>query len=122
LARFSDLRCKFDILAGQERFRTITSTYYRGTHGVIIVYDITSAESFRSVKKWTEEIERNCDAIPTILVGNKLDREESRVVQRNDGQFYADAKGIAFFETSAMNGENVDLASPYFKTVIIYYI
>lgn len=105
--------------AGQERFRTITSTYYRGTHGVIIVYDITNADSFRSVKKWTEEIERNCDQIPTLLVGNKLDREESRVVQRNDGQSYAAAKGIDFFETSAMNGENVDLIfSSLTKTIM----
>ncbi|KAI6176571.1 hypothetical protein M3Y97_00812800 [Aphelenchoides bicaudatus] len=95
--------------AGQERFRTITSTYYRGTHGVIIVYDITSAESFRNVKKWSEEIDKNCDNIPTIIVGNKLDREDARVVQRSDGQMYADAKQIKFFETSAMNGENVDL-------------
>jgi hypothetical protein len=48
-----------------------------------------------------------------ILVGNKLDREESRVVQRNDGQCYADAKGVKFFETSAMNGENVDLVDTF---------
>lgn len=63
----------------------------------MIVYDITNAESFRNVKKWAEEIERNCDQIPTILVGNKLDRDDFRVVQRNDGQSYADAKGIRFF-------------------------
>ena len=44
--------------AGQERFRTISSTYYRGAHGIIIVYDITNIESFHSVKRWMQEIEK----------------------------------------------------------------
>ncbi|XP_021531163.1 ras-related protein Rab-35 isoform X2 [Aotus nancymaae] len=53
--------------AGQERFRTITSTYYRGTHGVIVVYDVTSAESFVNVKRWLHEINQNCDDVCRIL-------------------------------------------------------
>ncbi|XP_016114404.1 ras-related protein Rab-35-like [Sinocyclocheilus grahami] len=53
--------------AGQERFRTITSTYYRGTHGVIVVYDVSSAESFVNVKRWLHEINQNCDDVCRIL-------------------------------------------------------
>ncbi|XP_034275628.1 ras-related protein Rab-35-like isoform X2 [Pantherophis guttatus] len=53
--------------AGQERFRTITSTYYRNTHGVIIVYDVTNAESFVNVKRWLHEIGQNCDNVCKIL-------------------------------------------------------
>uniref|UniRef100_A0A915E9C2 Ras-related protein Rab-35 n=1 Tax=Ditylenchus dipsaci TaxID=166011 RepID=A0A915E9C2_9BILA len=64
--------------AGQERFRTITSTYYRGTHGVIVVYDVTSGESFSNVKRWLHEIESNCDNVQKILVGNKIDEPERR--------------------------------------------
>lgn len=53
--------------AGQERFRTITSTYYRGTHGVIVVYDVTSGETFANVKRWLHEIENNCEVVNRIL-------------------------------------------------------
>uniref|UniRef100_K7FBX3 RAB35, member RAS oncogene family n=1 Tax=Pelodiscus sinensis TaxID=13735 RepID=K7FBX3_PELSI len=58
--------------AGQERFRTITSTwYYRNTHGVIIVYDVTNPESFVNVKRWLHEIGQNCDSVCKVLEGNK---------------------------------------------------
>ena len=65
--------------AGQERFRTITSTYYRGTHGVIVVYDVTSGESFANVKRWLHEIDQNCDVVNRILVGNKNDDPDRKV-------------------------------------------
>ena len=63
----------------QERFRTITSTYYRGTHGVIVVYDVTSGESFANVKRWLHEIDQNCDVVNRILVGNKNDDPDRKV-------------------------------------------
>ena len=63
----------------QERFRTITSTYYRGTHGVIVVYDVTSGDSFANVKRWLHEIDQNCDVVNRILVGNKNDDPDRKV-------------------------------------------
>ncbi|MGH0163427.1 UNVERIFIED_CONTAM: hypothetical protein FKN15_071377 [Acipenser sinensis] len=94
--------------AGQERFRTITSTYYRGTHGVIVVYDVTSAESFVNVKRWLHEINQNCDDVCRILVGNKNDDPQSKVVETNDAQKFAEQMGIHLFETSAKENLNVE--------------
>jgi len=94
--------------AGQERFRTITSTYYRGTHGVIVVYDVTSGESFANVKRWLHEIEQNCDVVNRILVGNKNDAPDRKVVLTEDAQRFADQMGIQLFETSAKENINVE--------------
>ncbi|KAK3527500.1 hypothetical protein QTP86_023717 [Hemibagrus guttatus] len=94
--------------AGQERFRTITSTYYRGTHGVIVVYDVTSAESFVNVKRWLHEINQNCDDVCRILVGNKNDDPNSKVVETADAQKFAEQMDIRLFETSAKENINVE--------------
>jgi len=94
--------------AGQERFRTITSTYYRGTHGVIVVYDVTSGESFANVKRWLHEIDQNCDVVNRILVGNKNDDPERKVVLTEDAKRFADQMGIQLFETSAKDNINVE--------------
>jgi len=94
--------------AGQERFRTITSTYYRGTHGVIVVYDVTSGESFANVKRWLHEIDQNCDVVNRILVGNKNDAPDRKVVETHDAQRFAQQMGIQLFETSAKENLNVE--------------
>ncbi|KAJ7400891.1 Ras-related protein Rab-35 [Pitangus sulphuratus] len=94
--------------AGQERFRTITSTYYRGTHGVIVVYDVTSAESFVNVKRWLHEINQNCDDVCRILVGNKNDDPERKVVETEDAYKFAGQMEIQLFETSAKENINVE--------------
>ncbi|XP_018496327.1 ras-related protein Rab-35 [Galendromus occidentalis] len=94
--------------AGQERFRTITSTYYRGTHGVIVVYDVTNGESFANVKRWLHEIDQNCDVVNRILVGNKNDDPQRKVVLTEDAQAFADRMNIELFETSAKDNFNVE--------------
>ncbi|XP_074000246.1 RAS oncogene family member Rab35 [Rhodnius prolixus] len=94
--------------AGQERFRTITSTYYRGTHGVIVVYDVTSGDSFANVKRWLHEIEQNCEVVNRILVGNKNDTPDRKVVLTEDAQRFADQMAIQLFETSAKENINVE--------------
>lgn len=94
--------------AGQERFRTITSTYYRGTHGVLVVYDVSSGESFANVQRWLHEIDQNCDVVNRILVGNKDDDPDRKVVLTQDAQRFAEKMQIKLFETSAKDNKNVE--------------
>lgn len=94
--------------AGQERFRTITSTYYRGTHGVIVVYDVSNGDSFANVKRWLHEIEQNCEVVNRILVGNKNDAPDRKVVLTEDAQRFAEQMNIQLFETSAKDNINVE--------------
>ncbi|WOL01586.1 ras-related protein RABD1 isoform X1 [Canna indica] len=97
--------------AGQERFRTITSSYYRGAHGIIIVYDITEMESFNNIKQWLSEIDRYAsDSVCKLLVGNKCDLAENRVVEEEKAKEFADSLGIPFLETSAKDSINVEEA------------
>ena len=75
--------------AGQERFRTITSSYYRKADGIVIVYDITNMKSFENVSKWINEIETFAggnEMVSKILIGNKSDLKESRVVSTEQGK------------------------------------
>eukprot|EP01051_Picozoa_sp_SAG22_P023556 SAG22_NODE_6129_length_895_cov_1.271357_2_plen_169_part_01 len=106
-----DKKIKFQLwdTAGQERFRTITSSYYRGSHGIIIVYDVTDEKSFEDVNIWLEEIEKHAgQSVCKLLVGNKSDLSESRVVTFEQGKAFAEAKGMSFFETSAKGNYNVE--------------
>lgn len=94
--------------AGQERFRTITATYYRGTHGVIVVYDVSNGQSFANVKRWLHEIDQNCDEVSRILVGNKDDDPDMKVVLTQDAQRFAEQMDIQLYETSAKENKNVE--------------
>ncbi|KAI9757859.1 MAG: hypothetical protein M4579_003295 [Chaenotheca gracillima] len=96
--------------AGQERFRTLSNSYYRGAHGILLLYDITNRDSFLSMERWFEEAESNgMPGVVTYLVGSKLDRAAtSRAVQSAEGQALADAHGAAgFCEVSAKTRDNV---------------
>ena len=97
---------------GKERFRytRYPSFSYRGAQGVIIVYDITSMESFDEVKQqYIEDIERYaCEDISRLLVGNKSDLTYKRAVETVSAKEFADSLGIPFFETSAKNAMNVE--------------
>ena len=95
--------------AGQERFRTITSSYYRGAHGILLIFDVTDSKSFEEVSGWLEEIRSY--AVPTVnivLVGNKCDMERARKVTTQEAKQFAEENGVAYRETSALSGENVD--------------
>eukprot|EP01132_Coremiostelium_polycephalum_P003668 gene3668-4568_t len=95
--------------AGQERFRTITSSFYRGAHGVLIVYDMTDQTSFNNVKLWMQEIQRYAVVgVSRVLVGNKFDQDDKKVVSSTAAKEYADSIGVPFLETSAKTGFNVE--------------
>ena len=97
--------------AGQERFKNITSTYYKGSHGVMLVYDVTDPESFNGIQMWLGEVQKHAGPnIVKILIGNKCDLEEDRKVTTKQGQELADKLGIKFLETSAKKKINVEEA------------
>jgi len=97
--------------AGQERFRTITSAYYRGADGIIMVYDVTSSDSFDHVNDWLKEVNRYAsEGTCKLLVGNKSDRTADRVVTTESAKEFAYELGIAFLETSAKSAKNVEEA------------
>ncbi len=93
--------------AGQDRYKSITKTYYKGSQGIVLVYDVTSMDTFEKIQHWIKQIENNASRnVKKVLVGNKCDKEE-RQVSTEQGQKLADEKGIKFFETSAKTNENV---------------
>eukprot|EP01120_Amphizonella_sp_Union-15-10_P003899 TRINITY_DN1434_c0_g1_i1.p1 TRINITY_DN1434_c0_g1~~TRINITY_DN1434_c0_g1_i1.p1 ORF type:complete len:202 (-),score=30.01 TRINITY_DN1434_c0_g1_i1:34-639(-) len=95
---------------GQERFRTITNNYYRGSHGIVIVYDITNKESFDNLSTWISQPQyANTDAT-RLLVGNKLDLESLRQVPTDLAEEWAKNNGMHFCEASAKDASNVEQA------------
>ncbi|PHH78640.1 hypothetical protein CDD80_6532 [Ophiocordyceps camponoti-rufipedis] len=97
--------------AGQERFRTITTAYYRGAMGILLVYDVTDERSFNNIRTWFENVEHHAtEGVNKILIGNKCDWEEKRVISQEKGQALADELGIPFLEVSAKSNINIDKA------------
>ena len=93
--------------AGQDRFRTIVSSYYRGAHGILLIFDLTDIESFKSLNNWLIEIERNANKnVIKILIGNKCDLNERKVTMKQASEF-AEENGMKYIETSAKNNINV---------------
>lgn len=97
--------------AGQERFRSITHAYYRDSQALLLLYDVTSESSFENIRAWLAEIyEYASSDVIIMLLGNKADLNKERVVSREQGEKLAKDHNVAFMETSAKSGLNVDLA------------
>ncbi|KAH8584694.1 Rab2 GTPase [Cryptosporidium sp. chipmunk genotype I] len=96
--------------AGQESFRSITRSYYRGAAGALLVYDITRRDTFNHLSKWLNDVKRNATPNMTIiLVGNKSDLDR-REVTTEEGVEFAEQNGLLFIETSAKTSNNVEEA------------
>ena len=97
--------------AGQERYRSITNAYYKGAKGSLLVYDITNPKTFESIDRWLSDLKVNGDEnISVVLLGNKSDLESDRKVSTQQGKEKAEFYKLAFMETSALNGNNIDKA------------
>jgi len=97
--------------AGQDRFRSIVRSYYRGAAGALLVYDITRRESFEHISQWLTEARNHADPDLVItLVGNKCDKAQDRQVTFEEGRSFAQRYGLYFVETSAVTGHMVDQA------------
>ena len=93
--------------AGQERFRTIARGYYKGAHGIILIYDVTNAKSFDNIKKWLSQIKEEAPSkVCVILVANKIDIEK-REVTKEEGEALANDYNLDIFESSARDNINV---------------
>jgi len=94
--------------AGQERFRSVTRSYYRGAAGTVLVYDVTSRESYNHVSSWLNDARSLANPdIAIVLVGNKVDLTSEREVTFLEASRFAQENGLIFLETSALTGEGV---------------
>ncbi|KAH8273766.1 ras-related protein Rab-10 [Drosophila bipectinata] len=97
--------------AGQERFHTITTSYYRGAMGIMLVYDITNEKSFENIVKWLRNIDEHANEdVEKMILGNKCDMTDKRVVNKERGEAIAREHGIRFMETSAKSNTNIEEA------------
>ena len=123
---FKDVTCKdgntykIKIMdtAGQEQYHSMTLNMLKICKGILLVYSITDKDSFNNLEsKWINEINDSVDVnnIPIVLIGNKKDLEDERVIEEQSAREFANKFNIKFFETSSKTGENVDLA---FKELI----
>lgn len=97
--------------AGQERFRALTTSYYRGAHGVIVVYDVTEQASFDHMASWMKDVDLySGEEVTKLLIGNKDDLPEAKVVDTNEAREFAREHNMLFMEASAMRAMNVAAA------------
>ena len=95
--------------AGQDKYRTIAKNYYKGSHGILLLYDITKLSSFDNIREWIRDIKEEVDENAILfLIGNKIDLTDKRIISKEKGTELAEEYKIPFFEASAKSGENVD--------------
>ena len=97
--------------AGQERYRSITNAYYKGAKGGLLIFDLTRRATFDSIDKWIPDLKTNGDEnMVIILIGNKNDLKEQREVSTEEGENKAKMFKMAYMETSALDGNNIENA------------
>ena len=108
---YDDKKIKLQIwdTAGEERYRTITASYYRGANAIAIVFDLTKIETFEHVKRWIEDINKYAkENVLKFMIGNKSDLIQKRQINYMDARNFASKMNITYFETSAKNNENIN--------------
>ncbi|GMI86788.1 GTP-binding 2 [Hibiscus trionum] len=97
--------------AGQESFRSITRSYYRGAAGALLVYDITRRETFNHLMSWLEDARQHGNPdMAVMVIGNKCDLSHRRAVNKEEGEQFAKENGLLFLETSARTSQNAEEA------------
>jgi len=97
--------------AGQENFRSVTRAYYKASAVAMVVYDITKEETFEHIQAWLKDCKELAPrTVLLVLVGNKSDLEDQRVISKERGENLAKENNMMFFETSALNGNGIEEA------------
>ncbi|CAK69460.1 unnamed protein product (macronuclear) [Paramecium tetraurelia] len=105
------VKCQIWDTAGQERYRAITNAYYRGAVGAFVCYDITREITFTNIEKWLSEIKEYAPKnIVIMMIGNKIDQANDRMVRSVEAAKLCQQNKIGYIETSAQNGLNVEEA------------
>lgn len=107
-------------LAGQTDFERVRPSFYHGSQAVVYVYDITSQRSINDIQNWHKEVREYLESCPSILIGNKLDLVEKRVINQDEGQGLRDVLELeAFWECSAKTGEGVEECFSDLATILV---
>ncbi|KAK3752660.1 hypothetical protein QZH41_011264, partial [Actinostola sp. cb2023] len=95
--------------AGQERFRSLTTAFFRDAMGFLLVFDLANEQSFVNIRNWLSQLQTHayCENPDIVLLGNKADLEDQRVVDEGEARTLAENLGLKYFETSASTGQNV---------------
>jgi small GTP-binding protein len=109
-------------LSGQDSFRNIRTQYFLHSHGGIMVYDLTRPETLESLDKWHFDFTEKAGDVPLMLFGNKVDLSEARAVRPDAGRNKAAQFNATYFETSALDGTNVQEAFTQLANQIIAHI
>ena len=102
--------CTLDIwdTAGQEKYRAIVPQYVRNAVAAVVVFDLTSGQTFENAKNWCKFVREHSESPYIVLFGNKNDLGEERVVDADDVVTWAEGEEITYFEGSAMTGDRVE--------------
>lgn len=94
--------------SGQERFRSMTQSYYRGAAGILLVYDVTDENTMASLSTWLTDIKQHApEDVEVVLLANKIDLSEERIISKEAGEEFARQCGMIYYETSAVENKNI---------------
>ena len=97
--------------AGQEKYKAITKNLFLKVHGTLVLFDISNDDSFNSSKSWVSSLKDECGRqLQIILIGNKSDLEDKRIVSKEEASKYAEEEKLEYMETSSKTGENIHKA------------
>ena len=115
-------RVYFYDTTGQEKYKSISLNMIKNANGIILMYDITKRKSFDSINEWIESVKNvKGSNFPLILLGNKIDEEDQREVDKNEGEKLANDNNIDFFEISNKDGVNINEAALNIINKILVY-
>jgi small GTP-binding protein len=95
---------------GQERFKTLTSQYYNGADGALLIFDVTNKESFERINFWMNELneKKKLNELGLLLIGNKIDLVNKRIIDKEEAENFAKNNNLSYYETSALKNININ--------------